>query len=770
MAERPGPEETSLNGGMGLRLAEFSIRHPVTVCMVFTCFVVIGVISIFKIPLVMFPSLNAPFVAVQVPYPNATPQQVQETITKPIEEALATIPNVQRLNSRSGADSAWIDLNFDWNEDVDWLRANVRDKVEQVRDELPADVERIAVQNFSTDDIPILEGRIYSDRDLRSGYDFLETRIKNPLERLPGVAEVQLWGTQGKEVDIYLRLDDIKRYNVDVGSLFRRLDDANLNTSLGRVVDGGLRYSAIARGAMSSLEAIQNFPVNDRGLRLADVADIYFDQPATNYGRHLNGEYTVGFELRKASDANVVDTVRLVTGELERIEADTTLDNTRVEVWFNQGKEIVKSLTGLLQAGTVGAILAVLVLYLFLRKLGATLVIGFAIPFSIIATVGFLYLGGKSLNVLSMMGLMLAAGMLVDNAVVVLESIYQHLEKGKDRMTAARVGTREVVTAVLAATLTSIIIFVPLVFGKKSEFSIWLGDVGASIIIALLCSLFISLTLIPLAASRFLNVNGGKPPAWISWFAGKLPKRKTTATERYLGLMSWTLRHRFLVGFLLIPLVLGVSIWQLGNVPDNSPEAEELDDLSIQYDFSENFHYLKIEEDYVNPVEQFLLANRERFKIKDVYSYYGNNEAQTRIYFDKETITIEELKDIRPRITKELPVIPGAEIKLGAQDGADNSTWISASIYGDDPETLQGIAEAARKKLLALPDFTEVYTGLEKGREEVQVRLNRSLARKYNVSPESVGGILGVVCARTPDSRLPWRGRGSRYLGPPASG
>ena len=189
-----------------------------------------------------------------------------------------------------------------------------------------------------------------------------------------------------------------------------------------------------------------------------------------------------------------------------------------------RAKQITKSINGLLEAGVIGALLAVLILFVFLRRLAPTLVIGFAIPFSMVGTIGFMYILGKTLNVLSMMGLMLAAGMLVDNAVVVLESIYQKIENGMDRVTAAIVGTKEVLSAVVAATMTSIIIFVPLVFGKKTNMSIWLADTGTSIILALLCSLFISLTLIPLAVAKFL------PAKHIAFAGDKIAKHTSCAT------------------------------------------------------------------------------------------------------------------------------------------------------------------------------------------------------------------------------------------------
>jgi HAE1 family hydrophobic/amphiphilic exporter-1 len=657
---------------------------------------------------------------------------------------------VQRLQSRSSENEAWIGLGLDWGQDVDLLLAEVREKLDQIRNELPSDVQRIRVQNFSTNDEPIIGGRISSRRDLRNSYDFLDAKIKKPLERIPGVAEVDLFGAQRREVEIYLRLEDIKRHRVDVAALFRRLDAANLNVSLGRVVDGREKYEAITRGVIRSLDDIRNFPVDGRGLRLEQVADIVFDRPVAYQGRHLNGEYAVGIDIRKASQANTVDTVRRIRAKIDEIHKDPALEGTEITVWWDAGEQITKSINGLIEAGTVGALLAVLVLYLYLRRLRATLVIGLAIPFSMISTIGFLYLLGKTLNVLSMMGLMLAAGMLVDNAVVVLESIHQNLEKGRDRVAAAITGTEGVLTAVVAATLTSIIIFVPLIFGKRTNLSMFLADTAASIIIALLCSLFISLTLIPLAVAKFLPTHTGTQPWLDSWLARHFPRLAPDPSRRrfraaYLSAVSWSLQHRFLVGFILVPAIVGGSLMQLRRIPDNSPEAQELQDLTIQYEFSENYHYVKIEEDYVNRVERFLLANRERFRVKDISSWYGNNEANTRVFFDKDRITLEELKGIRADMAKELPVIPGADIKLGRQEGAESQAWIGVNVYGEDSAKLQQIARDARVRLRQTPNFTEIHTDLDRGREEVQIRIDREKARRYGIVTQDLANLLSIV-------------------------
>ncbi len=608
-----------------------------------------------------------------------------------------------------------------------------------MRADLPDDVREVYVRGFNTDDIPIIEGVISSKRDLRSSYDFLDVKLKKPLERIPGVAETELWGVNRQQLDVYLRLDDIKRYKVDVGRLFRTLNATNTNVSLGTLNDGDSRHGAIAKSAIESVDDVAKFPVNDRGLELQDIADVVFDEPIRNNGQHLNGSYAVGFSIRKSSEANTVEAVRSAMTYIDSLKDDPDFAGMEVHIWHNAGDEITKSLSGLLQAGAIGALLAVVTLYLFLRRIGPSLAIGLAIPFSVTAAVGFIYLWGGTLNVLSMMGLMLSTGMLVDNAVVVLESIYQKLEKGVPRIEAATRGAGEVTTAVVAATLTTIIVFVPLVFGKSSQFSIWFGHAGSAIITALLCSLFISLTLIPLFMGRYLKLSIGEG----------LPGQgaRDRITELYLKTVQWPLQHRFLTGFLLVPLLIGGSVYGLREwVPDNTPEAQDQNRLSIQYDFSENYHYAKIEQEYVGAIEDFLKKNKERFKIKDYMSRYNNNYAETSVYFDKDAVTIDELQDIRKKIGETLPVVPGAEIRLaGGENGGPDSGWITANILGEDPTKLVEIASALRTKLLNNKDFGEVNTALQEGQEEVQVRLDRAKARKFGLSPETVSQVLGIV-------------------------
>ena len=338
-------------------------------------------------------------------------------------------------------------------------------------------------------------------------------------------------------------------------------------------------------------------------------------------------------------------------------------------------------------------------------------------------------------------------------------------------------------TAVVAATLTSIIIFVPLVFGANTSFSIWLGHAGRSIILALLCSLFISLTLIPVAVARFLDVNVSKRSPWqqklSGWFEPWILRLGRAVTRRShivrpeassragftKPICAWWIGRcatALPVGLVLVPLMIAGSVWLLINhVPDNTPEAEEMSGLRISYEFSENYHYAKIEQDYVGPVEKFLNANKDRLRIKNFMSRYWNNGAWTQVYFDDERISLDDMPAIRKQIADGLPVIPGAKIKPGMQEGAQNQSFISANIYGDDSRELTRIGNDLKQRLLKHADFSEVFTELDQAQEEVQIRLNRALARKYGISPETVSGVLGIVVRarqvrgfRTPDGEV----------------
>lgn len=430
-------------------LARLAVERPVTTSMFFVSLVVMGCISLYNLPLAFLPQVDIPFIWIEMPYRGANPAQIERTIVKPLEETLSTMPGIKKLSSLCHADGAWILIRFGWGESLEAVRMETDAKIAAVKDTLPADLMRIFVYSFSTDDIPIVWGRLSAPgRDLSESYDLIEKRIKNRLERVSGVARVQVYGVNPKEIRIHLKLDEIQSHNIDVGRLIESLNSASAGKSLGDINDGGQRYSLRAEPLFDSVETIKGYKVGRKDLDLSDIAGLTYREPPLDAGRHLNRDFAIALEVYKESTANTVQIANEVKRVInEDISQDPLLRGIELFVWQDQAEEITNGLRGLGKAGLWGGLFAMCVLFAFFRRFLATFIVSSAIPISIIAACICLYFLGKNLNVLSMMGLMLGVGMLVDNSIVVFESIYRRHSKGAKAKNAAIGGAGEVETA-----------------------------------------------------------------------------------------------------------------------------------------------------------------------------------------------------------------------------------------------------------------------------------------------------------------------------------
>ena len=406
-------------------------------------------------------------------------------------------------------------------------------------------------------------------------------------------------------------------------------------------------------------------------MRLGEVAEITYEEPPLAFGRHLDGNYAVALDIYKESTANTVEVVRAVNRVVEEeINNDPLLEGIQLWVWQDQAEEITYGIDGLKKAGLIGALLATLSLYFFLRRLDSTVIVALSIPFSIIATCGVMYFMGGTLNILSMMGLMLAVGMLVDNAIVVLESIDRRMRDEGDRTKAALEGAGQVLMAVTASTATTLIVFLPLVVGAGTELTTWLREVGLTISIALACSLFSSLTLIPLMSAHLLKVRENGRNRAVEWLE-----------ERYVRVLGWTLKHRVKTfGLLVVGLVVGFLPFFAGWVESAIFSGTVNKRLYLEYEF-DDFSYKSQAEKAVEQVEAYLEANAEEFMADSVYSYYTENEAGTTIILTREDLGDDEIKELRTTIRDGLPEIPGVRIlfREDADEGAPPPTSRSSS-------------------------------------------------------------------------------------------
>jgi len=730
-----------------MQLSEHAIRRPVMVLVVLAALLVLGAVSVTRLKLDFLPNLDMPFIGVYAPYPNAVPAQVEKEIARPVEEIMATLGDVREIFSESDENGAFIGVLFDFGRGVDVLRMEVKEKLEQVKPLLPADLRDTYIFTFNTNDIPIMVGRISSQgRDLAGSYDLLERQVINRLQRVEGVGRVQVDGIAPKSIRIYLFLDRIVAHSIDVGRLFQLLNANNLDLSVGTVRDGRQRITVRTLGQFRSLEELGDLQVSPEGLHLRDVAEIEYSEPEPNYYRNLNGEPAVAFEIQKASGANIVEVSRGVHRVLEELDRDPALEGIDVVVFFDQAREIKNSLNSLLQAGFMGSLLAMALLYLFLRRVRTTIIISLAIPISVVSACVFLFLTGRSLNVLTMMGLMLAVGMLVDNAIVVLESIHRRTERGRPALESARLGTREVSLAVTASTLTSVIVFAPIVLSKGSQMGVWLGEVGLTISVTLLFSLLTCLTLVPLLAARSRAI--ARP---------HVSRRLDAVRARYLRLLEWTaIRHPRRTGLIFLPLFIVATVLAVkltGFKPEDIDEGQGVrqERLYVELEFTDNVNVFGVR-NYVDRVERFLLPRLDSLRVESVYTFFQDNFAGISLYFPPDDAPDDQgIRGLRQYLRAHLPVLPGAEYRFGDdQDAGRGARTLTVSLFGEDTDLLTELAAEARRRLALLPGLEDVRTDVDEGRDEVRIVLDREQGGRYSVDSGTLAQILGLTFRGVP--------------------
>lgn len=712
--------------------AKFAIDRPVTITMVFLSMVVIGLISSRMLPLEYFPAVDVPFIMISVPYEGSTPNEVEREITRPVEEVIATLSGIKNLESTSSSTGANFEVFFDWGTDVAVKAVEARERVEAIRDQLPADVRRINVFKFNFTDQPVLTLRISSERDLSSAYDMLMRRLVKPLERIPGVARVDFQGIEPREVRIDLIADRVISHSIDIADLERRLRAVNFSDSAGLIRDSGMRYRVNPRAEFQSVDEISELVITDNGLRLKDIADVSYDNQRRDYARHLDRKYAIGVSIFKENGSNLVDVGNRVLDEVNRIGETPEMRGINLFFLENQSEGVTESLTELLKAGLLGALLSMVVLYFFLRNIATTLMVSLSVPVAITITLGVMYFLGLSLNILSMMGLMLAVGMLVDNAVVVSESIQTEREKhSNDPEKAVLQGVNNVGLAVAAGTLTSAAVFLPIIFGKQDQISIFLTHVAAAIVVSLTISLLIAQTIIPLIASR-LPIPAQRPD-------GVIERLK----ERYVKLLRWTMRHRKWSSLAIVLALASVAIPAMIVEADMFPQ-DQTRSMMLRYHLDGQYPLAKVKQS-VDTIEEYLYANQERFEIRAVYSYYNEEgEASSMVLLTNDKEAIRPAEEISKEMLEGMPKIAIGKPEFG-WDRQGGGEKLGVTLTGSSSEVLDDLADDAVRVLSSIKGLTGVVSNTTAGDQELQVRVNRERANLMGFSTQDVARTVAIA-------------------------
>ena len=717
-------------------LSRAAIRRPVTVAMVFIGLVIVGAFAGLRMPVEQYPDQERPYIGVGIPYDSASTQETERNVTRPVEEILSTIGGIDRMFSRTRSGFVWISIALEDDQDVAAKGIEAKELVESIRHRLPDDIRRIRLGGQDGETAPILSFMIAApDLDQEDAWRLLDARVRIPLERVAGVSSVQLFGAAQEYVRIALDPDRLAAHGIDVLDVQRRLRDENFYLSAGSIDLARLETQIRPLGRFTGLGDILELPVRP-GLTVADIAEVEYVPRDEADQRRLNGEDALGVSVYKKPEANLVRVAGDVHRAVLRAARDPELKEASFFTVSDQAEPVLRSLENLIQNGVIGGALSAMVLLLFIRRVIPTFLIAATVPLALIATLGAMYFAGLTLNVLSLVGLMLAVGLLVDNAVVVTESIaLKRRDHGLSPFEAADGGVTEVGLAITAGTLTTIVVFVPTLFTDMAGTTTPMRNVAIPLCVSIAASLIVATTLIPSLLAR-MPEGRGEPRHRVFERLG----------DTYEHLVLFTLRHRYAA--LLVAAAIAAAGWWGYTQLDVEMEPEQ-DDQTLQLRFwVRGTIALERMEALVDQVEASIIGSREELGLGDISTTFDYDRAD--VYINMRDDAPYAAPVVKERILAMMPSVPNVNFYFrskGRQGRSyrDGDGGMGVRLIGDSTATLLEIAEPLIELLEGLPYLSNVRTESESGRMELAVRLRPEQAGQLGITSQSLGRSVSVA-------------------------
>ena len=724
------------------------LSRPVGVLVAAVAVVVMGVLSFLNIPLQLLPEgFESRHLSVRARLRDSSPPEAERHVAIPLEEALGSVSGIESLSTRCNRDSVRISVELKSDADPASVERDVRDRVQRVEPDLPDDVDRVNVRRHGDSDRPVMFYACVAAIDRLELSDFAEDMMLPKIESIDGVARAGAWGLLKRSVRIWLDQEEVARRGLDLRELLRRLRGDNLSADLGDVKEGDRTAYVRATMDFDSLQEIEDFPVVE-GLRLGDIARIEVVPSIDQGWSRYNGNAVIVGTVYKMAGANTVDTCRRVREQfLEVQRRHPEIKDLEIRPFFDQGAVIEGSIETLYKNALYGGILAVILLYGFFRRLRMTLLVAAAIPLSLTIAVTVLYLGGSSLNIATMMGLTLAVGMLIDNAIVVVESILRRREIGEGPREAAGEGTGEVALAVLTATLTTIVVFLPaILLSGDTDARLWLFSIGGPIAYALLASLAVALVLVPLG-SIYLRRRREQQAA-----ATEASTVVTGVRAQYGRFLGGALRQRFAVVTLAVLVMVSVMI-PMGSVGQKGAMGRGGGPVRVSLRFPRHYTMADANE-AVKQYEKYVLGARDELEIEGIYARFDRYGGMAMMW--KQDDSTKPRDEIRDAIKEGWPKIAGVWTSLEAT-GMGGRTEVS--LEGEDPDVLEHTMDVIEARLKQLPSVAETQRERGMSLQELRVEVDPAAVERGMVVPDVIRGMVGWVVrgARLRDFRTKGR-------------
>jgi HAE1 family hydrophobic/amphiphilic exporter-1 len=749
-----------------MSIPRLAIHRPVTMFMISFVVLLLGTISLTRLPVDLMPESEFPSITVRVNYAGVGPLEMEELVTRPLEQAVSAIAGLDEVNSTSSEGSSQVRLMFAWGTDLNEAADEVRTRVDRVRGRLPEDADPPTIFKFDSNAMPIMGIGVEGDFDQVTLREMATNDLSPRLERVAGVAAVTIDGGLRRQIHVDLSREKITGLNLSVDRITQVLRSENQNIPLGEVDDADRRFLLRSPGQFTSIEDVKNLIIMTRDgvpVYLKDIAEVTDSTEDRRQITRINGRPGIRMRVTKQSGKNTVQVAAGVRNELERINRE--VPTVRLSVLDDQSKFIERSIHSVQEHAMIGSVLVVLIIFLFLRSIRSTLIICTSIPISVIGTFALLYFGGYTLNTLTFGGLALGVGMIVDAAIVVLENTYRHLEMGKDRMTAAIDGSEEVWSAILASTLTHIAVFVPMLF-LTGMAQITFGSLAAVVSFSLAMSLFVAVTIVPVLCSRYLDppdhgeTRTGVLGSLYRWSDRMLNK----LDDVYARALHVALHHRptvFATGFGLFVLAIYMGQFIGVELQPRTDEGEVTVDAELavgtRVELTEAV-LIRLEDAIRNSVPEatMLITSAGGGGWGNNSGHRGNVNVRL-VPKDERQRTSE---DIAMALRRELSNLPGVMVRArpsggqqmrgmpGGGNQGDGSRF-SVEIRGHDLETSKRLAQDVKTLLDTTPGIADSRVGREEGRPEIAVRVDRDKAAILGLSVTGVAETIRTNLAGT---------------------
>lgn len=761
-----------------MNLARASVHRPVFTTMMVLILLVLGTMSLSRLQIDLLPSIELPTLTVHTKYEGADPIVIERLVTQIVEEIVATVPGVVEITSKSYEGNSSVRTSFDWGTDIDTVAVDVRATLEDEISELPDDIIGPRVSKFDVDSYPVVLLGISSRLDPVEMTQFVEDQIRYSFARIPGVAQVDPWGGFDREVRIELDPDKVNALGLPLNGILDSIRKANLDLPAGKIERGGFEIALRAPAEFRDLDEIRNTVISERDGSLVTIGQIA--KVEDTYSKltrmiRVNGERGLRVAIRKQAGANTVEVARRILEEVKKL--NDAYPQINIVPVINQGNFIERSIANVAQSVLYGGSLAVLVLLFFLRDLRSTLVISLAIPISVVGTFALLYLSGFTLNLMTLGGLALGVGMMVDSSVVVLENIYRRHRGFKEQPIAAAVtGTGEVATAVIAGTITTLTIFLPLVF-LRGVSGVLFKELAYVIMFSLFCSLLVALSLVPMLASKILSVKGTKSRGhWIAYLVSRASAGFAVMEKNYLKLLSSSLRHPvvtvscsaliFAVSLLLLPYIgtdfLPPSDEGEVRVSGEMEVGTRLDVIDRQTRQMEEIVHAAVPEAVSSVTTVVTSGTRGSAKAK----------GEIRLSLTPAAERQRSNKDISRDLRRQLEGrIPGMKIRTRAPQGQfllerllSSDEGINVEVRGFDMDTLSLMANQAASAMVDVSGVTDVRVSREAGIPQQQINMLRDKIADLGLNVRDVTKAIETAVAGSKAGEFRVEGNSYRIL------